>query len=414
MRQPGIWSLFVRREKQEGTRFPGVKVLGNGEYRVRGKRTDQKTGLIRELDRVISEDGKGRPLKSAQEAFNERQRLLAEQHESAPTRIRLRDFALGWQDEKEKELKASTLERYATAIDLHIVPMLGDHFLDSLTHRDIVAWRNQLEGEPSTINSWLRILKGICSSATAELRLKQNPAEHVKAVRELPKDDEDEGSLLTAHELGVFLEHARTVAPAWFPLIHVLSLTAMRIGEATALRWTDIDETHGVIRVKRGQHRGTLDSTKTSTKRSVPLPDALAITLRDHRRQLVAKQHPGVDSGWVFPAYRRRLKHPDGYWPPTSTSSLRKPLLEVLAAVDLEGRITTHGLRRTWNNLLRQVSAGDVVRSITGHVTERMTEHYSHVGRNEKAQAATRALSLVRGDRLEVGTLVGTEVATSV
>jgi hypothetical protein len=41
--------------------------------------------------------------------------------------------------------------------------------------------------------------------------------------------------------------------------------------------------------------------------------------------------------------------------------------------------IPVHGFRRTFNNLPRQVASGEVVRSMTGHVTERMTEHYSHV-----------------------------------
>jgi integrase len=46
-----------------------------------------------------------------------------------------------------------------------------------------------------------------------------------------------------------------------------------------------------------------------------------------------------------------------------------------------------HGLRRTFNDLLRQVSSGEVVRSIMGHLGERMTEHYSHVRGDEKAIA---------------------------
>jgi len=43
-------------------------------------------------------------------------------------------------------------------------------------------------------------------------------------------------------------------------------------------------------------------------------------------------------------------------------------------------RVTPHGLRRTFNNLARQVTGDIVTRNITGHVTAAMTEHYSHVG----------------------------------
>jgi integrase len=58
--------------------------------------------------------------------------------------------------------------------------------------------------------------------------------------------------------------------------------------------------------------------------------------------------------------------------------------------------LTVHGLRRTMNNLLRQVTHGEVVRSVTGHVTERMTEHYSHIGADEKSSAVAKVLQLVR------------------
>jgi len=61
------------------------------------------------------------------------------------------------------------------------------------------------------------------------------------------------------------------------------------------------------------------------------------------------------------------------------------------------GRITTHGLRRTLNNLTRQVSTGEVVRSIIGHSTERMTEHYSWIELDEKRAAITGVLRLVEG-----------------
>ena len=51
------------------------------------------------------------------------------------------------------------------------------------------------------------------------------------------------------------------------------------------------------------------------------------------------------------------------------------------------------------NNLLRQVAQGEVVRAVTGHVTERMTEHYSHVA---------QVVSLVRrAPAMQVGLLVG-------
>ena len=56
-----------------------------------------------------------------------------------------------------------------------------------------------------------------------------------------------------------------------------------------------------------------------------------------------------------------------------------------------------------------------VIRSITGHVTERMREHYSTVGLDEKHAALTGVMRLVtRGpqERVPMGTGVGTGIGT--
>jgi integrase len=58
-------------------------------------------------------------------------------------------------------------------------------------------------------------------------------------------------------------------------------------------------------------------------------------------------------------------------------------------------RVSVHGLRRTFNNLARQVAGDIVTRSITGHVTASMTEHYSHVGADEKLRAASSIVRLL-------------------
>jgi hypothetical protein len=101
-------------------------------------------------------------------------------------------------------------------------------------------------------------------------------------------------------------------------------------------------------------------------------------------------------------------------------STLQKPLEAALAEAGIAKRFTIHGFRRTFNNLRRQATSGEVVRSMTGHVTERMTEHYSHVGADEKRAAVRLALSpLAQGSARKAHpdrpstTKVGTQVGTA-
>ena len=67
-----------------------------------------------------------------------------------------------------------------------------------------------------------------------------------------------------------------------------------------------------------------------------------------------------------------------------------------MRAIGLDKRFTVHGLRRTFNDLARRAGAdGIVIRSLTGHVTEKMREHYSTVALDEKRQTAADVVQLV-------------------
>ena len=178
----------------------------------------------------------------------------------------------------------------------------------------------------------------------------------------------------------------------------------MRISEATSLRWEDIDERHEVIHVRRSHWRGQVGTTKTRRTRTVPLRSDLTQALAEHRQHMLSVQAPGLAAGWVFPSKVGTLM---------SHVTLQKPLKAALSAAGISERFTLHGFRRTFNNLLRQATTGEVVRSMTGHVTERMTEHYSHVATAEKHRAVLRALpSFTDPSATQSGAQVGTEVGT--
>ena len=129
-----------------------------------------------------------------------------------------------------------------------------------------------------------------------------------------------------------------------------------------------------------------VDTTKTGTVRSVPLVPELAEVLKEHRAAAAASGLSARDADWVFPAK-------DGGLLPKVW--LRWSLISVLKKMGIKRRVSTHGLRRTFNNLSRQVAGKIVTRSITGHVTSAMTEHYSHVGSQEKLAAAGSIVRMV-------------------
>jgi integrase len=180
---------------------------------------------------------------------------------------------------------------------------------------------------------------------------------------ELPKVhrwSEEDDNCLTPGELAKLIRAWKTVAPKWYPLAAAHIWT----GEVTALEWQDIDEEAGLLWVKRSQWAGRVGAPKGNRRRSIGLAPELAEVLREHRRHLIAEQHPGLGSGLAFPSAAGKHLQP---------SALRKPLQKALEAAGVK-QITPHGLRRTFNNIVRQRSTGIVVRSMLGHVSEQMTE----------------------------------------
>lgn len=98
------------------TRFPGVRRLNPGLYRVRLRYTHPKTGRASDTSRDVK-------ARSAAEA-NEMRASLVEEAIVPLTfpRPTLRGYAIRWLPSKLPELKASTRRLYAGYLDNHILP----------------------------------------------------------------------------------------------------------------------------------------------------------------------------------------------------------------------------------------------------------------------------------------------------
>ncbi|HEX2571682.1 MAG TPA: tyrosine-type recombinase/integrase [Polyangia bacterium] len=238
---------------------------------------------------------------------------------------------------------------------------------------------------------YLRLLKTILADATVQHRLPLDPASRIRAAPERRRDEmesDEPVNLLSGEEMGRLLVLLKERWPQWYAMVFVQFATARRFGEVSALRWEDIDEVRGVIKIRRAHWRGVVDTPKTGRVVHVPLTEELRKVLQDWRQELLRSQHRHIDSGWIFPS---RVGKPH-----QNASCMQKAFVECLREMGLERRFSSHGLRRTANDLLRRVASGEVTRAITGHMTAAMTEHYSHVDTGEKKVAVERMLRLVQ------------------
>jgi integrase len=362
--------------------YPGIERLPDGRKRIRLAPVDPRTGRRKEIDRVVEA--------TMDEATRLRQQWMDEvrtvdrRSQEVP---RFGDYAASWMKSRAREVKASTAIGYAEVLDARVLPTFGEWYLDKIRDQDVRRWRDELTRRlaAGSVNGAVRLFKMVMEAAVAEHDLGRNPCALVRALP-VKGYDEEEPNLLTASELAAVLEAMRRRYFQSYALCLTLALTGVRKGEATALRWEDLDEAKGVIKVVRAQWRGIVSTTKTKKPRSVPLVPELAAVLREHRARLVTRQAKGLEAGWVFPGRNGGL---------IKQNALRTALATALLQAGISRRLTVHGLRRSFNNLSRQVAGEIVTRSITGHVTQEMTEHYSHVGRDEKLAAGSAVARLV-------------------
>ena len=74
----------------------------------------------------------------------------------------------------------------------------------------------------------------------------------------------------------------------------------------------------------------------------------------------------------------------------------RRLNLSLRKEAKIDRPISPHWMRHTYNNLMRQAKVDKMVlQSTTGHSTDAMTDHYSHVDLQEKKEASAKLLSLV-------------------
>lgn len=364
----------------------GVRRLGPGRWEVRARVTDPKTGRSKETRRVVQAD-------SVEAAIAARV-ALEQELTAAPTcstsRLRLADYATLWLARRAPRLRASTQERYVSSL-AHAIEALGPYYLDSLTPADVDLWLSRMarEHSPATVNGWLRVLRSCLRDAVAELGI-PDPTARVRALPE----GQGTRQALTAPELAALLEHVQEHDSGHYPLLLTLSLTGLRWGEATALRWEDLDREHGVILVRRAHWRGRVGPTKSGKSRVVPMPQVLWEALQSRRVALLREQDTGLAEGWVFAVQGRQgvaLAAP---------SSWAKCLPKWLHACGISRTITPHSFRRTFVDLLRQAGVDQVTRrAIVGHAGEAVHERYSTVGAGEAQQAAEAVLRVIGGEK---------------
>jgi integrase len=239
----------------------------------------------------------------------------------------------------------------------------------------------------STVQTWFRVLRNMTRDAIDELELQRDPTMRIAFPE---PESEPVLKALATDELPRFLPVMEERYPQHYALTVLLSYTGLRFCHASALRWEDWDEQAGVLHIVRKQVRGRVGpvTRKKRAPHAFPIEPDLAEVLREHRRDLLRRQAPGLADGWMFPAPKSGTLRRHG--------TLAKAYAKCMEEAGITRKFTIHGMRYTFTDLLRLADVDPVVRrALVGHVTERMQHHYSSVALAEKRAAVAGVYQLV-------------------
>jgi integrase len=319
---------------------------------------------------------------------------------STPTVARYLDE---WFATNQETWRPSTRRCYRHAIDLHLVPVFGPLRIESLTPQLIQRWllqHKQQHGARRRIELAHATLRSALSDAKRLQLVGFNAAELVKVPKAIRRPIRP----LTIEHASAFVNVAATHRLG--ALFTVALACGLRLGEATGLRWQDVNLESGDVQIQqqlqRVDRRLVLQPLKTPTsRRALVLPGVCLLALRAHRtRQREDRLKAGadwIDTGLVFTTYTRGKDRKVGK--ALHPRNVLRTLHDLLAAAQLPRR-RFHDLRHSAASLLiaEGVQLAEVSK-LLGHAELRLTaDLYSHLQRQTAATAA-RVMDTLLGAR---------------
>lgn len=290
----------------------------------------------------------------------------------------------------EPTLRESTVRGYRSDVRHHIKPALGNKMLRSITQRDVQKFYNALgrktykasDGNErrladATVRGVHMLLHEIMEAAVRSRLIVMNPTDGTV----IPKLNRPPMKILNEEQLDKFMKAIRA-EPLWYDFFYTEITTGLRRGEICGLKWCDLDETNGTLKICRSIHSapgGALEVGNPKTKkgtRTILLSPSTLHVLKERRKMALTE--------WIFPS----LLEPEK---PTAPSAAYHRLKVILKAAGLPD-IRFHDLRHTFaTTALEHGLDVKTLSAIIGHISSATTiDIYSHITGAMQRQAAQK------------------------
>jgi len=187
--------------------------------------------------------------------------------------------------------KPSTMKDYEIILRKHVRPVFGEVLVTDITRGMVKEFLLKKINEgyaASTVSHMKDVISGVLAQAVDHEIIPANPARDLKKVIKR-KDYRASIDPLTVEELRTLLDTVQAHYTEHYPLFLLLARTGMRIGEALALQWGDMDFAGRFINVNKSLVRGRISTPKSGKSRRVDMSLQLADTLKRHRHNMKKK-----------------------------------------------------------------------------------------------------------------------------
>jgi len=151
--------------------------------------------------------------------------------------------------------KTATYANYETVYRVHLLPFLGDTDITEITREQLKRFMYEKLNAGLSRNSvkgYLAPLSEMFNHAIEDGHLNCNPCIRImRTTREEKGKQQQKIDFLTREELASFLATCREHFAYAYPFVLLLARTGLRMGEAIALQWQDIDFEGRFINVQR-------------------------------------------------------------------------------------------------------------------------------------------------------------------
>ena len=198
----------------------------------------------------------------------------------------------------ERNLKKSAMRGINTAINVWIVPLIGNRKIAKLTRVDVQQWINSMSDgtqgkkgiSPKTIRNYYSVLRGIMDFAIDMGIISDTPCKNIR----LPKKEHKEATYYGHSEMERLLEALSALSGDELKFkvaIYLALFGGLRKSEILGLNWEDVNYETGEIKICRTRQIapkvGVYEDTPKTEKsaRSIVLPKEVVFLLKSLKVQ---------------------------------------------------------------------------------------------------------------------------------